>query len=198
MSEFLTVTQAAQQTGRSASSIRRRIIYPIIQNDQHPDRSLVEPSVEEVQRLRMKGESFPWRVSRELLDRYGPSRETAELPKEKIFSGVGDEPSLREVVTLLHDQLLQSQQQLKVKDDQIAAQLEITKSLNERLREGNILIGSLQRQLSLTSGGLHPTTDAADTTMGAMPDAPAASAPKPPKTAPKKSPKKGFFARMFN
>src|SRR5439155_22819389 len=88
MPEFLTITQAAQQTGRSASSIRRRIIYPILENDQHPDRSHIEPSVEEVQRLRMKGESFPWRVSRELLDRFGPPKESAELPKEKIFSGV--------------------------------------------------------------------------------------------------------------
>jgi hypothetical protein len=195
MPEFLTVTQAAQQTGRSASSIRRRIIYPILENDQHPDRSHVEPSVEEVQRLRMKGESFPWRVSRELLDRYGPPKE-AEAPTEKTFVGVGDEPSLREVVNLLRDQVLQNQQQLKVKDDQIATLSEITKSLNDRMHEGNILIGQLQRQLSLTSGGSQPATDVVDTTMNAKPDAPAAPAPKS-KTAPKKSPKKGFFERMF-
>ena len=101
MPEFLTITQAAQQTGRSASSIRRRIIYPILENDQHPDRSHIEPSVEEVQRLRMKGENFAWRVSRELLDRHGPSKQSAELPTEKLFVGVGDEPTLREVVNLL-------------------------------------------------------------------------------------------------
>ena len=196
MPEFLTVTQAAQQTGRSASSIRRRIIYPILENDQHPDRSHVEPSVEEVQRLRMKGESFPWRVSRELLDRHGPPKDSAELPTEKIFVGVGDEPTLREVVNLLRDQVLQNQQQLKVKDDQIATLSEITKSLNDRMREGNILMGQLQRQLSLASGGLRPTTDVVNTTNNAKPDVPAAPAPKS-KTAPKKSPKKGFFERMF-
>src|SRR2546423_9886585 len=78
MPEFLTVTQAAQQTGRSAGSIRRRIIYPILENDQHPDRSHVEPSVEEVRRLRMKGENFAWRVSRELLDRSGPPKQATE------------------------------------------------------------------------------------------------------------------------
>src|SRR5438874_10256932 len=193
MPEFLTVTQAAQQTGRSASSIRRRIIYPILENDQHPDRSHVEPSVEEVRRLRMKGENFAWRVSRELLDRHGPPKESAELPKEKIFAGVGDEPTLREVVNLLRDQVLQNQQQLKVKDDQIATLSEITKSLNDRMREGNILMGQLQRQLSLTSGGPQAPTDVVDTT-NAKPDASAASALKS-KTVPKKTPKKGLFAR---
>src|SRR5205823_4356196 len=131
---------------------------------QHPDRSHVEPSVEEVQRLRMKGENFAWRVSRELLDRHGPPKESAEVPKDKIFSGGGDEPTLREVVNLLRDQVLQNQHQLKVKDDQIAAQLEITRSLNERMREGNIIIGQLQRQLSLTSGGPQPATDVVETT----------------------------------
>src|SRR5205814_6329310 len=137
----------------------------------------------------------PWRVSQELLDRYGPPKHS-EAPTEKTFVGEGDEPSLREVVNLLRDQVLQNQQQLKVKDDQIATLSEITKSLNERMHEGNSLIGQLQRQLSLTSGGSQPATDDVDTTTSAKPDAPAAPAPKS-KTAPKKSPKKGFFERMF-
>ena len=44
MPTFLTVKEAATQTGRSSSSIRR-IIYPIIKKDKHPDRSHVEPTV---------------------------------------------------------------------------------------------------------------------------------------------------------
>src|SRR2546423_5356981 len=105
MPEFLTITQAAQQTGRSASSIRRRIIYPILENDQHPDRSHVEPSVEEVQRLRMKGESFAWRVSRELLDRVAPPKPTAESAAQSSPIEEGIDPSLRELIALLREQL---------------------------------------------------------------------------------------------
>ena len=63
-----TVKEAARLTGKSPSSIRR-IIYPIIQNDAHPDRVHIEPTVEDVLKLRMQGENFAWRLSEELLRR---------------------------------------------------------------------------------------------------------------------------------
>lgn len=194
MSDFLTVTEAARHTGRSASSLRRRILYPIIENAQHPDRSHLKPSVEEVQRLRMKGENFAWQISRTLLDREAPAKSSAGNANEKSKGGGGDEPSVREVATLLREQLLLSQQQLVVKDQQIAAQLEITRSLNDRLREGNILIGSLQRQLSLTSGEPQAAAGFENTATEVTPPPPT---PKSPKPAPKKPAKKGFFARVF-
>jgi hypothetical protein len=62
---------------------------------------------------------------------------------------------------MLRDQLQQAHQQLQVKDQQISDLSEITKSLNERLREGNILMGSLQKQLGaghISAGS--PVTDA--------------------------------------
>src|SRR4051794_23861783 len=46
MPGFLTVREAARRTGKSPSSIRR-VLYPILQNDAHPDRQHIEPSVEE-------------------------------------------------------------------------------------------------------------------------------------------------------
>ena len=71
MSTFLTVKEAAQRTGKSSSSIRRAF-YPIIKNDAHPDRAHIEPSVEEALKLRVKGESFAWRISEEWLQREVP------------------------------------------------------------------------------------------------------------------------------
>ena len=57
MPAFLTVKDAAKLTGKSPSSIRR-VIYPIIHDDQHSDRTHVQPSVEDAMRLRIQGENF--------------------------------------------------------------------------------------------------------------------------------------------
>ena len=62
MTNFLTMKEAATLTGKSPSSIRR-IIYPIIHDDKHPNRKQIRPTVEEVKQLRSKGTNFPWRVS---------------------------------------------------------------------------------------------------------------------------------------
>lgn len=78
MPTFVTVKEAARQTGKSASSIRR-IIYPIVENDAHPDRVLIEPGVEEAQKGRLAGETFAWKLSEELLHR----AVRAESPPEK-------------------------------------------------------------------------------------------------------------------
>ncbi len=86
MPQFLTVKEAAKFTGKSASSIRR-VIYPIIEDDQHADRQHIEPTIEDVKKLRMKGENFAWRISEELLRR--------EVPVEVTKSnddGRGDSP----------------------------------------------------------------------------------------------------------
>ena len=71
MATFLTVKEAARHTGKSPSSIRR-IIYPIIHDDVHPDRAHIQPSVDESLQLRLKGENFAWRLSEELLHREMP------------------------------------------------------------------------------------------------------------------------------
>ena len=47
MSSFLTVKEAATLTGKSPSSIRR-VIYPIIRDDNHADREQIAPTVDEV------------------------------------------------------------------------------------------------------------------------------------------------------
>ncbi len=138
MTNFLTVKEAAQLTGKSPSSIRR-ILYPILENNHHADRHHIEPDVATAKSLRVKGENFAWKISGELLRREVP--EGGAKPKEDSKSGgMGDDQS-GAIIEILRGQL-------DIKDQQIAAQNDVIKGLSERVREGNILMGSLQQQLS--------------------------------------------------
>ena len=112
MADFLTVKEAAEKTGKSTSSIRR-IIYPIVKDDLHPDRSQVQPSPEEARELRIKGENFPWRLSQELLDREIIEKQPSA--NSSSMASAGDDAPLRELTILLRDQLEKSQTQLQVK-----------------------------------------------------------------------------------
>ena len=138
MAKFLTVKEAAKVNGKSASSIRR-IIYPILEDDQHPDRHYIEPDVETAKALRMKGENFPWKISKELLDRVA-SEAGPKAKAEPRMNATGDDQS-EVIIDILR-------KQLDIKDQQISAQNDVIKGLSERVREGNILMGSLQQQLS--------------------------------------------------
>lgn len=140
MSRFLTVREAAKLTGKSPSSIRR-VIYPIIHDDAHVDRQHISPSVDEAQALRMKGENFPWRISEELLER----EVSVARPTDKSTATPAMNDGQSELLTMLREEL-------QIKNQQIKQQMEVISGLSERLREGNILIGSLQQRLALTDG----------------------------------------------
>jgi hypothetical protein len=138
MTNFLTVKEAAQITGKSPSSIRR-ILYPILENNHHPDRHHIEPDVATAKSLRVKGENFAWKVSEELLRREVPEGGVKSKGESKT-GGLGDDQSAA-IIEILRGQL-------DIKDQQISAQNDVIKGLSERVREGNILMGSLQQQLS--------------------------------------------------
>jgi hypothetical protein len=150
MNNFLTVNEAAKRTGKSASSIRR-IIYPILKNDRHADRHHVEPDVKTAKALRVKGENFAWKISEELLRREIPEGETNANSASKSSIKNGSDQSVA-IVEILRTQL-------DIKDQQIAAQNEVIKGLSERVREGNILMGSLQQQLSISDGSHRNKSD---------------------------------------
>src|SRR5262245_148444 len=100
---FLTVKEAAAKTGKSPSSIRR-LIYPILENDEHADRPHIEPNPAEARVLRLKGENFAWRVSEEFLAREVTTKAAHDPAKPKREGG-GDEPSMHELIVLLREQL---------------------------------------------------------------------------------------------
>jgi hypothetical protein len=139
MTTFLTVKEAAKLVGKSPSSIRR-ILYPILENNRHPDRHHIEPDVATAKSLRLKGENFAWKISKELLRREIPEGESKPGSESKSSVHKGDDHA-DAIIEILRGQL-------DIKDQQIAAANEVIKGLSERVREGNILMGSLQQQLS--------------------------------------------------
>ncbi len=139
MTTFLTVKEAAKLVGKSPSSIRR-ILYPILEDNRHPDRRHIEPDVATAKSLRVKGENFAWKISEELLRREMPEGETKSDSESRSRSQNGDDHA-DAIIEILRGQLT-------IKDQQIAAANDVIKGLSERVREGNILMGSLQQQLA--------------------------------------------------
>ena len=191
MSSFLTVKEAATLTGKSPSSIRR-VIYPIIRDDNHANRVQIAPTVDEVTQLRIKGENFAWRISEELLRREVPV-ETAKPTGEDHGSPQPRTEGDTELLAMLRRELDVKNQQITQQSEMLSKQMELISGLSERLREGNILIGSLQKQLTLPDGGSRPASHVVE-----------AKSEVPPTTekwsvaAKKKAqPKKGFFSRLF-
>jgi len=200
MPAFLTVKEAATLTGKSPSSIRR-VIYPVVRDDKHPDRHHVQPSIEDVLQLRLKGDNFAWRLSEEMLRREIPVEPAAErdaTPLSRIAPGEG-----RELLSMVQAELAIKNGQITQQGELIAKQMELISGLSERLREGNILIGSLQRQLQLTDGQKWQPTTSVPATKSASPPRERQNAKKVPPTPTKKAApvppkKKSLFARLFS
>jgi hypothetical protein len=192
MAPFLTVKEASQLTGKSSSSIRR-IIYPIIHDDAHPDRSHVQPMVEEVMALRMKGENFAWRLSEELLLREFPTETRSEQVPDSP-PGKATSAGQAELVSILRRELDIKNGQIQQQGELIAKHVELIGGLSERLREGNILIGTLQQRLALPDGrDTHRHEDAMTKPVHSIPPKKGSSMT----TKPAK-PKRGFLSRLFH
>ncbi len=130
---LLTIAEAAQKTGRSPSTIRR-LIHTIAESKDHPDRTMLQPTVKQVGAFKKKGENFTWKIAEEVIMK---NFERAQLEGKKLKTYAGND-----VLQILRGEL-------DLKNRQIEKQLDVIQSLNERLREGNILMGSLQQRLAL-------------------------------------------------
>ena len=128
---FLTIAEASTKTGRSGSTVRR-LIKSITDDDKHPDRSAVQPDVKAVAAFKKKGENFAWKVREDVLMK---NFDSAPL-QEKKSASKNDES----ILSIL-------ERELSLKNAQIEKQWEVIHALNDRLREGNILMGSLQKRL---------------------------------------------------
>lgn len=158
---FLTIAEAGKLTGRSASTIRR-LIHTITETPAHPDREAVLPDPVAVAAFKKKGENFTWTVRQDvILSNFNAA------PKEEKKAKA--EPT-GDIFSIL-------QKELDLKNSQIEKQWEVIHSLNDRLREGNMLMGALQKRLSLPE---------APTPVGAVMDA----TPMEGKASSKKSSKK--------
>lgn len=168
---FLTIAQACDKTGRSASTIRR-LIKGIVETADHADRDAVEPTIKAVAAYKKKGENFAWKIREDVLLRefQGALKEA----KKEVTEAKGD---------ILH--ILQNE--LSLKNQQIEKQWEVIHALNDRLREGNILMGSLQKRL-----GPPPSEEAQSTVVESSTPAPSTEAV----SAGSKNEKRGLFGWM--
>ena len=186
---FLSVRAAAERVGKSTSSIRR-LLYPISRRDDHPDRDLVQPGVAEATRLRVAGVNFAWQVSEELLKRI-PSPQPTTDHSTASSAGKSGGSGEAELLAMLRRELDIKNQQIGQQSDLIARHAELIGGLSERLREGNVLIASLQQRLTL-SDGREERSDPIIATTATPPKT--TDADEPVESAPLK---KGFFARLF-
>ena len=186
---LLTIAEASEKTGRSHSTIRR-LIRQITDVACHPDRSGVEPKTSEVTAYKKKGENFTWKIREDVLFKH--FRRALHEGKKDGKSEVGG------ILDVLRGEL-------ELKNEQIEKQWEVIHALNDRLREGNILMGSLQQRLALpiAPSATASTLEAAPTDASMpSPESPSTAAPvhalagvskAPAMKASKKSSRKGIF-----
>ena len=91
---------------------------------------------------------------------------------------------------MLRGELQIKNQQISEQSELISKQMQLINGLSERLREGNVLIGSLQQHLSLPLGRAdsQPINATAPSTKAEKGSSVSAKAPKP---------KKSFLRRLF-
>lgn len=144
---LLTIREAADATGHSTHKIRR-LIKAIADDPKHPDRSHVEPSPTDVERLAAEGVQFTWRISEESVRRQLGDTPQPVANRESGAAESGDLFALLQRAMAAKDSAeAKLFDQLKTKDDQIAGLQQTVTSLNERLRESNVLMAAQQRQL---------------------------------------------------
>jgi len=133
----LTINEAVNKTKRSSSTIRR-VIRSITDPPSHPDRSGVEPTPRAVEAFKKKGENFTWKIREDILLK---NLSSAQREEEKPATNSSSKMEKGILHILRHE--------LDLKNRQIEKQWDVIQSLNDRLREGNILMGSLQQRLAL-------------------------------------------------
>ncbi len=136
---LLTIADAVEKTGRSPSTVRR-LIRTITDAAAHPDREGIEPAPAEVDAFKKKAENFTWKIREDVLLKHFKG-----APKEEKKSAPASAEPQGDIFQIL-------ERELEIKNRQIEKQWEVIHSLNDRLREGNILMGSLQKRLTLPSG----------------------------------------------
>jgi hypothetical protein len=191
---MLTIREVAEKTGHSPHKIRR-LIKAIADQPEHPDRSQIEPTPEDVQRLTAEDVQFTWRVTEELVRR--ELGETVAMPgSEKAGSspGGGESPDLVSLLQRITDAKEKAEErlfeQLRVKDEQLKAKDDQIGALNERLRESNFLMQAMQKQLP------EPAKKPVATVEATTP--PSAKTKGKPSSAVPKTKRKSWFGSMFS
>ena len=142
MSTYLSIKEAADKAGKAEITIRRYVQSIVKDQPKSNDRQMIQPSVDEVKDLKKKKKPFSWQSSEDLIVKKFAEQAKAAQAKKQAGANA-------DVMNTLQTELTSKQDQLQMKDKQIEALTEIVQSLNERMREGNVLMASLQKHLAL-------------------------------------------------
>lgn len=178
MDQYTTVREAVKLSGKSESTIKR-LIHEIVNDEQHPDRSMILPTKDELERRRAAGEPYVWKIDQALLIRRFPKAESIEEGSQPSSSSK-DVQQAGTVIEVLREQLQSKDRQLQTLETQLDRKDQQIENLNERMRESNVLMRELQQKLAIAG----PTsTDAAETIVNSETVSTRKESPTPPKTA---------------
>jgi hypothetical protein len=154
MSNFLTIREACEFTGKSESTIKR-LIHSVTNEKDHENRSLISPTEDELKQKQKSGEPYIWKIDRSLLEsRYPPDSNKSDGSKpddsQVRSGGVADSDRL---VTVLEKTIAVLEQELTEKNRQIDA-------FQERQREQNVLLRNLHDRMAIAAPAKSQPTDA--------------------------------------
>ena len=149
MDKFYSINEAAAFSGKSQSTIKR-LINPIRNDEDHPDREFLVPSPDEYARLKREGQPYNWRIAESFLLRKFPKADVqGESDRSPTASNNGVDRELYEAlsktISILENQLSEKDSQIREKDHQLREKDELINKFGGMTRE-------LQSQLLLGAG----------------------------------------------
>jgi len=194
--EFLTIKEASAETGKAEITIRR-LVQRIVKGSDTAQRTFIKPTPEELEQLH-DGPPPAWRIDRQFLrEHFATPKHESGQPDATLHASHEDQ-----VVSILRAQTESMERQLIVKDDQIKSLTMLVDSLgnqlNERLREGNVLMKGLQERMALPAPGPSFNTESQPTKQSSKVGSSMSAGEKKPKKSSVQKPKQRWLNRLFS
>ena len=149
MSNTLTIKEAAALSGKAEITIRRFVNSIVKDQPKSAERKQIEPTTMQVAKLKKQKKPFSWKIEEKLITQ----KLMQDVALAKKVKKIEQTEKHEDIFSTLQKELASKEGQMKVKDKQIESLTEIVQSQNERMREGNVLMASLQKHLALPEAG---------------------------------------------
>lgn len=193
--EYLTIKEAAVETGKAEITVRR-LVQRIVKGNDARNRAFLKPTPEELEQHR-EGPPAAWRINRKFVrEHFAASEQGSGQPAPTSHTSQDDK-----VVSVLRAQTESMERQLIVKDEQIKSLTMLVDSLgnqlNERLREGNILMKGLQERMALPAPMPTPIVESRPAKQSAKAGASKSTGKDKSKQSEKRQPKTSWLSGLF-